>query len=202
LTILYMENKYGADTARAMLMEDRDQVIRFTENNELPVVDNNPDFMELLNANSYQKGSWVLHMLKRQLGDSVFWKSIRKYYSLYGGKTAVTDDLRKVFENISGKDLKAFFQQWLYKPGIPALGIQWKYDAAGKKLLVTVKQERGLFEFPLEIGIRDRNRKLKTEKIRINQSSQDFSFPVNEKPVAIIPDPNVSLLFKAKVKEM
>ena len=72
MTILYMENKYGKDTAAYMLEEDRQEVIAFAKNSDRPVVDNTKDFMELLNANSYQKGGWVLHMLRRQLGGFYF----------------------------------------------------------------------------------------------------------------------------------
>ena len=90
--------------------------------------------MELLNANSYQKGGWVLHMLRRQLGDSVFHESIRTYYATYAGKNADTRDLQKIFEKVSGKNLSTFFQQWLYTPGIPKLDISWKYLTKEKKL--------------------------------------------------------------------
>ena len=85
--------------------------------------------MKLLNANSYQKGGWILHMLRSQLGDSVFWKSIRKYYATYAGRNADTRDLQKVFEKVSGKNLKQFFNQWLYTTGQPELEITWRYDA-------------------------------------------------------------------------
>jgi aminopeptidase N len=82
-TILYFESKYGKDTAIKMLKEDRDQVIKYSTESNRPVVDTNEtDYMNLLNANSYQKGGWILHMLRKELGDSVFWRSIRKYYAV------------------------------------------------------------------------------------------------------------------------
>jgi aminopeptidase N len=84
--------------------------------------------MQLLNANSYQKGSWILHMLRRQLGDSVFKKSIRLYYATYAGKNAETKDLQKIFETVSGKNLEKFFRQWLYNPENLQLDFTWKYE--------------------------------------------------------------------------
>src|SRR4030095_1680370 len=80
-TILYFENKYGKDTAIKMLKEDREQVIEYSKKSDIPIVDiAETDYMKLLNVNSYQKGGRILHMLRCQLGDSVFWRSIRKYY--------------------------------------------------------------------------------------------------------------------------
>ena len=73
--------------------------------------------MKLLNANSYQKGGWVLHMLRRQLGDSVFWKSIREYYATYAGKNADTQDLQEIFEKVPVKNWMNFFTNGLYTPG-------------------------------------------------------------------------------------
>ncbi|MEI9807508.1 MAG: M1 family aminopeptidase [Bacteroidota bacterium] len=79
-------------------------------------------YLQLLNANSYQKGGWVLHMLRRQLGDSAFHAIIRSFYAAYaGGKNADSRDFQKVCEQVSGKDLGIFFQQWLYTPGNPPL---------------------------------------------------------------------------------
>ena len=93
MTVLYMENKHGADTARKMLEDDRLQVIEFAKTSDRSIVDETKDYMELLNINSYQKAGWVLHMLHRQLGDSIFWKSVRSYYAAYAGKNADTKDL-------------------------------------------------------------------------------------------------------------
>ena len=105
-TILYFENKYGKDTAIKMLKKDMEQVIAYSKESNKAIVDTaETDYMKLLNANSYQKGGWVLHMLRSNLGDSVFWRSIRKYYATYSGSVADTRDLQKVFEEVSGKDL-------------------------------------------------------------------------------------------------
>ena len=200
MTILYFENKYGRDTARKMLIEDRQQVIDFSKRRRRPVVDTSvTDYMQLLNANSYQKGGWALHMLRQQLGDEIFRKGIRAYYSRYAGKNAVTDDLRKVMEEVSRKDLKMFFRQWLYTPGQPELGISWQYDETKKMTTVTiVQQQETLFQFPLEVMVRGGSAsQRKVINIKDKQSILSFSSPA--RPEAVIPDPDVKLLFDAKV---
>lgn len=202
MTILYMENKYGKDTAKAMLIEDRNQVIAFAKNSQRPVVDETSNFMELLNANSYQKGGWVLHMLRRQLGDAVFQKSIRTYYETYAGKNADTRDLQRIFEKTSGKDLSTFFNQWLYQSGIPLVEIKWNYQASTKKIELTVNQtQKNGFIFPLELKLNNANNKTSVKTLTVEQSTQKFSWTVSEKPVSIEADPNVSLLIKANISE-
>ena len=203
MTICYFENKYGIDTARTMLIKDRDNVIAFSKKNNHPVVDNNPNYMQLLNPNSYEKGGWALHMLRRQLGDSVYWKGIRKYYATYGGKTADTDDLRKIFEMVSGKDLKQFFLQWLFTPGQPKLQVDWKYMVKEKKLSVTVTQlQEAPFVFTLEIAVLTENKKPSVQKIPITQKTQTIMLSLKDKPSGIQLDPNVSLLFEGTVNEV
>jgi aminopeptidase N len=204
MTVLYMENKYGTDTARKMILEDRAQVIDFAKASNRPVVDHTDDFMDLLNPNSYQKGGWILHMLRKQLGDSIFWKSIRQYYLTYAGKTADTDDLRKIFEKTSGQDLQQFFKQWLYTPGIPVLNINWKYNASEKQLSITVSQvqKQGPYQFPLEIAIHTSNSKPRMEKLMITKPSETFSYSLKDKPLKLEADPNVSLLFEGNIKEI
>ncbi|MEO5945310.1 MAG: M1 family metallopeptidase [Chitinophagaceae bacterium] len=173
MTILYLENKYGKDTAITMLKEDRDQAIGFGKRNPLPVVNDTKDYMALLNANSYQKGGWVLHMLRRELGDSIFWKSIQLYYSTYGGSVADTDDLRKVFEKVSGKDLQQFFKQWLFTATNPNLKITWSYNASTNKLSITTEQlQKGeAYEFPLEIALTSGKGKSSVQKIDISKKT-------------------------------
>lgn len=202
MTILYMENKYGKDTARYMLAEDRRQVIEFARTSLRAVVDETKDYMALLNANSYQKGGWILHMLRRQLGDAVFQKCISAYYATYAGKNADSKDLEMVFEKTSGKDLSKFFQQWLYQPGIPILDIKWKYDAVTKKIEGTVTQQQSnAFEFPLELQIKTAAKNT-IRSIKIDQASQKFSIESAEKPVSIEADPNISLLFRGTITEI
>lgn len=202
-TILYMENKYGKDTAIAMLKEDREQVIAFARRSNRTVVDDTKDYMALLNANSYQKGGWVLHMLREELGDPVFWKSIRKYYSTYAGKTADTDDLRKVFEDVSGKRLEQFFKQWLYTAGIPRIKINWKFDAVGKKILLTVEQlQTEKFQFPVSLSFIGNNGNKTSQKFYISKAVETFSIPAKETARKIEIDPGTSLLFEGSVSEI
>jgi aminopeptidase N len=178
---------------------DRKTVLRFEKRRLTPVVDTSVkgNFMQMLNANSYQKGGWVLHMLKRKLGDTLFWKGIRAYYAKYEGSNANTDDLRKVLEQASGQNLEQFFKQWLYTPGHPQLSITWKYDEADKVVELHIDQKQDVvFEFPLEVSINDH-----LYAIKVNAKSTSAMFAVAGRPSAIVIDPNVNLLAGFEVAE-
>jgi aminopeptidase N len=203
LTIVYTEATHGKDKATELLKEDRQQVIDFTKTSDRPVVDTISPVMQLLNANSYQKGGWVLHMLRRQRGDSVFHAIIRNYYAAYKGGNADTRNFQKICEQTSGKNLGSFFQQWLYTPGQPKLKAEWKYNTKTKKLLLTVTQlQKDLFQFPLEISVQSSPGKLLIQNLQITKQSQQFMIPVKGKPVKIELDPHTSLLFEGSVKRL
>lgn len=198
MTICYFEEKYGADTALFMRRNDRSKVISFSKRKPGPVVDTAVrDYMQLLNANSYQKGGWVLHMLRRQLGDSTFWRGVRTYYQRYAGKNAGTQDLRAVMEEVSGKPLTDFFQQWLYTSGQPSLDIRWQYDAAAKAVKGTViQQQAGLFRFPLELAASGTGGAV---TLSISEKETAFIIPCSSKPSRLDVDPGVDLLGEFRV---
>ena len=198
MTHLYMESRYGTDSLNKRMQIDRNEVILFVKNFSKPVVDNNKNYMQLLNENSYQKGSWVLHMLRRELGDTVFRKAIRTYYATYAGKNADTKDLQKIFEQVSGKNLAIFFDQWLYKPENPKLKITWNYAEKEKLVLLTVEQlQKDVFVLPLDIGIDGLSR---AERLTVNKKTETFRIAVKKKPASVIADPNTSLLFESTVQ--
>src|SRR5204863_3050842 len=80
LTHIYIESKYGTDSMNAEMKKAREEIIEFAKESGHSVVDSTSLLMQLLNTNSYEKVGWILHMLRRQLGDDVFHKIIRNYY--------------------------------------------------------------------------------------------------------------------------
>lgn len=192
MTNLYLEHKYGVDTLKKRMLTDRSKVLGFEKKRLTPVVDTavNDKYMQLLNANSYQKGSWVLHMLRRKLGDDLFWKGVHNYYIKYKGSNANTDDLRLVMEQTSGQNLKPFFDQWLRTAGHPALKIGAHYDEDKGCVDFLIGQEQdNLYEFPLEISIDGQ-----IHNIDIKNKTTTVSIPVKSKPQTMFADPNTNLL--------
>jgi aminopeptidase N len=192
MTHCYLESQYGADTLKVGMRKDRIAAINFEKKRMTPIVDSTvtQGFMVLLNPNNYQKGSWVLHMLRRRIGDSLFWKSISTYYATYRNRNASTEDFEKIVETISGLDLHAFFHQWLYTAGHPSVRLEWNYDATNSSLLITATQlQPANFEFPLELSIDG-----KPYIVEVNGQKNQVRIPFSAEPKTIIPDPNVNVL--------
>ncbi|MEO5685592.1 MAG: M1 family metallopeptidase [Chitinophagaceae bacterium] len=203
MTHLYLENKYGIDSLQKRLQEDRQTVVTFAQKRYTPVVDASvsSNFFQLLNANSYKKGGWVLHMLRRKLGDAKFWQGIKNYYAQYAGKNANTGDFRKVMETAGGQDLTDFFQQWLLTEGHPLLKVSGTYAKKKKTLSVMVTQiQEKLFAFPLQVMIESgTGKEIKT--IDIKDRITTLTFTSAKGPFNIKLDPSVNLLFEETVKE-
>ncbi|HEX4888052.1 MAG TPA: M1 family aminopeptidase [Luteibaculaceae bacterium] len=104
---------------------------------------------------TYFKGAMVLHMLRKHVGDSLFFLGCRNYLSLFHNQHAFTDQFKDVMETTSGKDLDLFFDQWIRSFGHPEVDIQ--YEMQGNDLLVAVDQPfvasatEKPFQFPLEL---------------------------------------------------
>jgi aminopeptidase N len=199
MTNCYLEHKYGIDTLRKWEIADREKVIKFEKERYTPVIDTtvNSNYEQLLNANSYEKGSWFLHMLRRKLGDTLFWKGIRAYYAKEEGLNANTADLCKVMEQASGQNLEPFFKQWLSTPGHPDLNVSWKYDADKKIVNIVITQKQAsLFNFPLKYMVGD-----ESHTIVISNKETTITLPALVKPKTIKMDPNVDLLAGFEVNE-
>ncbi|MGY4539792.1 aminopeptidase N [Mucilaginibacter sp. UYNi724] len=192
MTNLYMEGTYGVDTLKSRLTTDRDMIFGFEKKYRAPIVDSafKGPMINMLNANAYQKGGWVLHMLRRKIGDIAFWKGIAAYYKQYNGSNANTNDLRMVMEKASGKDLKHFFTQWLREAGHPQLRISWEYIDKTKSVAIHINQlQEKPYQFTLELLVN--GKLIKTEVKGIASSTV---IPVASPKIEIKADPNVALL--------
>ena len=201
---LYLEHAYGRDTLNAVLNQNKNQIYRYAAlKPKSTVIDSTTaNLMDLLNPNSYQKGGWVLHMLRRELGDDLFWKGIRTYYATYRNKNAQTSDFQAVMESASGKKLGQFFQQWLYQPGYPDVVWGSRYDAAKKALVIDVRQAQSSgahFTIPLTFSIRGSNgRELqRTARLTMTGQTQTFTVPLATKPTTVVIDPDNTVLMRA-----
>jgi aminopeptidase N len=106
-----------------------------------PLVDSAAqDLMGLLNANSYNKGAWLLHMLRGEIRDSAFFRGVRGYYRTFRDSSVLSEDFQRVMERAAGRDLGWFFRQWLYQPGYPQLAAELRVDSAARTATLRVRQ--------------------------------------------------------------
>ena len=111
------------------------------------------DLMALLNANAYQKGAWVLHMLRAELGNKDFFEGIRRYYEEHKNETANSEDLRLALEKVSGKNLKPFFASWVYGAGHPKYTFTWTWNRRTRKIRLNLRQRQEQSAFPNGVPI-------------------------------------------------
>ncbi|MCG6188013.1 M1 family metallopeptidase [Maribellus maritimus] len=199
LTHRYEKYYYGNQVFKDGLIDDRKQVIEYAHKKRAPVIDTTvTDYLELLNANSYQKASWFLHMLRNKIGDKVFTQTLKEYYLSFRNSTALTDDFKDIAEKNSKQDLDAFFHQWLWQPGLPVLKWQWKQKSNGEiRIKITQVQKKFLFNFPLEIKLLLQNgEKSQVKTLEISERKTSISFVLKGKVKDIQLDPDVKLLFE------
>jgi len=196
-TNLYFKHKYGRDVFVSKVKGDRQIIINFANQSLVPTVSPKVEnYMELLNPNSYQKGGWTLHMLRRALGDQVFWKSIRQYYKQYQYSNALSEDLQRVMESVSGKSLGTFFKQWLYQAGHPKLQVSWSTTASNLVLEINQVQPQADFDFPLDVKLNHTDGSTSLATVSISQKSQQVNLSISKAVESVEMDPNAWLLFE------
>jgi len=141
---------------------------------------------------SYNKGSWVLHMLRHVLGDATFFQALLQYRAMWGYRSATTEDFRDVCEAVSGRDLDSFFQQWIYGEYYPVYRPSWSAVAAGGGYDVTLTldqvQSWQLFHMPVDVTITTTSGPV-TFVVDDSLASQTFVLHVGAQPTDLAIDP-------------
>jgi aminopeptidase N len=182
-----------ADVRRAVLGDS-------TAVTHRPVIDTaERNYLALLNRNSYEKGGFVLHMLRAQVGDRAFFDALRAYYAKHKHSTAVTDDLRAEMERASKQQLGWFFSQWLERPGYPEVSAEWSYDATAHEVVISARQGSrfGLYQFPLTVAAVDSSGVQHRATITMSADGsppQPARIPLATPPASVVLDPDVDLL--------
>jgi aminopeptidase N len=197
--LLYMEQFDGRDAFVEGLTRARATVIAAEQNQpDTPIIHRNlRDMSRVLNPFVYQKGGWVLHMLRGEIGTERFWAGIREYYRRHRDGNASTDDLRQVMEQVSGRDLRPFFRQWLMRPGVPQVSLSWRHDPARQAVEVTVTQTQPgePFAFTLDVRVSPTGTGAPVDvRLTVDRSPVAASIPVPLAPASVTADPSVWLL--------
>ncbi len=199
-TLLFIENEYGKEEYKKGIIKAKKTVFDLSlKIPDFSIVGNRTAEKEAVtNGLTYQKGAWILHMLRDLLGEKSFQKGISNYYGKYYNSNTTTDEFRIEMEKASGKDLKVFFKQWLYQPINPAINAVWKYDAAVKKIKLQLTQSQSgdfLFNTPVEIGYYKTGSTTPTFlKMNLSRRQEVFTFSVASVPEKVELDPRNVLL--------
>jgi len=201
---LFLQKYESEEAFQAYMHDAAERAFSYERTTRTPIFDRDTeDLMKLLNANNYQKGAWVLHMLRSRLGDEAFFRGLRVYYRDHANSVASTEDLRAALEKASHSDLRAFFARWVYDSGHPQYELSWDFTGSSGRngeLRLTLKQIQpgNAFLDPVPITIRtasgSRDIVLKPASKTTTQTLQ-----LRDKPSVIELDPRNTLLKETKI---
>jgi len=200
---LYDGHKNGRDSMLYELYGNARMITGRTTDTR-PIVERKfDDPMEQFGYHAYQKGGWVLHMLRSQLGAELYRRCIKTWLERHAYGSVVTEDLNRVIEELSGRSFDQFFDQWVYHGGTPDLDVSYVWDARNKLAKISIRQVQkvddnvALFNFPLTVRFKTKSG-ANDKAITVKQKAEDFYFALDEAPVGVRIDPEYTLLARVK----
>ncbi len=164
-----------------------------------PIVRFDFDDSSEFDGNAYDKGGWVLYMLRHQIGEDAFWKGLKHYLEVNRGKNVVTADLVKAIEESNHIDVDRFFNEWVYGAGAPKFDLAYTYDDAKHQVALKVKQTQkvegrvGLFHVPVDVEITTPSGP-KLYTINVSKDAETFVLPSDSAPLMVLFDKGGYLL--------
>lgn len=153
------------------------------------------DPIELFDRHLYEKGGAVLHMLRGELGEQRFWRSLRRYVADNAGRNVETIDLVRAIETATGRNMRGFFDQWVFRGGHPQLKIAFAYDDERKAATVTIDQlqkvdaENAAYAFGVDLQIDSRR-----VRVHVEREHETVTIPLDKRPECFVFDPGAFVL--------
>lgn len=156
---------------------------------------------ELFDGHSYAKGGWVLHMLRRKMGDAAFFAAMAAYVRAHRLASVETPDLRRHLEQASGLSLRGFFQRWVYQPGHPEVRAQFRWLGDQRRLSIRFEQRQKIgpgqpaFDLPITVAVRATVASAPSLHVyRLDRAQGELSIPMGQRPALVEIDPDMELL--------
>ncbi len=182
---LWRQFKRGTASADELAWNDLQRYLSSTGRADPPLVRYYyRDKEEMFDRVSYQKGGAILRYIHAMTGDTIFAYAMQLYLRRNALESAEASQWRLALETATGKDWMPFFNQWYYRGGHPVLNVRYKYDDAGRKATVTIRQQSSpdsafLYSLALKVALIYGPNDARMEDITITSRSQSFSFPAN-----------------------
>ena len=190
---LWVENLYGLEGLKSRMADFKYQYMIRHEGQDHPLYD--PPLGHLFCEIEYEKGAWVLHMLRFVVGDDNFWQILKEYAQLYAYSNASTEDFQAVCEQIFGADLGWFFDQWIYEAGYPVYQFGWGSSTQNRVRVVInqIQEELPLFSMPIELEFILPSGSVK-KVVWVEEEKNVFEFDFQERPLNVLFDPDSWIL--------
>lgn len=196
---LWMEYRYGKDRALEYNREAMEVYLSNPNNAGKHLVRfQYADKEDMFDGVSYQKGGRILNMLRQYLGDSAFFKGLNVYLSTNKFKNAEAHQLRLAMEEVSGRDLNWFFDQWYFANGHPKVSLHYQFIDSTNQLNVIVEQQQKdkLFYFPLSVDIYSNGKAERSTQWIGKQVSDTIRITYSTKPNWVNVDPEKLMLWE------
>jgi len=195
---LWDEFKYGKDSADEHNLDNLIGYLQSGSENKDLVRFKYSDKEDMFDGVSYNKGGRILHMLRYYVCEEAFFKSLNKYLTTNKFKSGEASHLRLAFEEVTGKDMNWYWNQWYYGSGHPKVEINYNYNQASSKVSVYINQTQAgekAFQLPLSIDVYSDNNK-KRYQVWMKNKSDSFTFSSNTKPNLVNVDADKILLWE------
>lgn len=157
---------------------------------------------QMYDRHLYPGGACRLHMLRKQLGDEIFWPAVRRYLVEYADRVVETEDFRRVLEAESGHSLVKFFDQWFYRPGYPHIKVDFDYDLNSKEGRFEIEQRQAEsdksklnFHLTVDLAWYIENQRF-SKRVEITDAQFTITVPMEREPQMVRFDPDHLLLHK------
>jgi aminopeptidase N len=161
--------------------------------------------LDLFDRHLYEKGGLVLHALRLEVGGPAFWRGVRSYLEKHARGVVETRDLQRAMEDVSGRSLGRFFEQWLYKPGHPEIEVEVAWDKG--MLNVSTKQTQATtdgvppcFELPLDLDVGGPDGSVVRSTLRVTDRQQSFALLAATRPAFVVIDPAMRIIGEVRTK--
>lgn len=197
---LWLEHKYGKDAADEHSLEAAQSymsMVQYSGDKDL-VRFHYRDREDMFDQITYQKGGRILNMLRYAVGDSAFFKSLNLYLKTNAFKATEAHQLRLAFEEVTGRDMNWFFNEWYFGKGFPQLDISYKYNDAAKTVTVILQQiqkEAKVWQIPMAVDIYE-NGKVTRHNIFMENRVDSFTYAYSTKPDLVNVDADKVILSK------
>ncbi|MGE0326743.1 MAG: M1 family aminopeptidase, partial [Polyangiaceae bacterium] len=198
------EDRLGADEYAYALRKNLNSYLGEAGVYRRPIVCRDYDSpIDLFDRHLYEKGSLVLHLLSRELGEERFWQGVQLYLERHAFGIVETNDLMRALESVSGKSLERFFDAWVHRPGHPTLKVKVTYSDG--HLNVDLKQtQRGqdvaIFDLPLSVEVAHAENNLKRHQRRVDTAQGSLSVAMAKAPLWVEVDPDYQLLGRVEIE--
>jgi len=200
---LWVEHNFPKDQIEYELWSDARDWFENADLYQKPIVRHDFDDSSEFDGNAYNKGGWVLMMLRHEIGEEAFYAGLKHYLEVNRGRNVVTADLTRAIEEATHANVDHFFSQWIYGAGAPKFDVGYSYDDTKHKILLKVKQTQklegkvGIFQVPVDVEVATAAG-AKTYPVTVGKAEESFELAADGAPVMVLFDKGGHVLKSAE----